>query len=125
VTTEGEPAKKRRLPLRERVLNAFAAGFSVNVIAQRLGCARNTVRCHIYEARKAGDPRAPLISIDVSTGRKRSAHSVRWREMARSIVREPGYDQFPDLPEVYDWGCLRPVPTTVDETVFDGFEKEN
>lgn len=123
--------QSKRLPLRERVLNAFAAGFAISIIADRLHTSQRNVRWIIWNARKErGDPRAALIEQEISTGRKRSVWAQRWVQ-AFTPPRKDGkpstssYDQFPDLPDIFDWGCLRPIPTTVDETVFDGFDNEN
>jgi len=117
--------QSKRLPLRERVLNAFAAGFAISIIADRLHTSQRAINCILYKARKErGDTRAALIDQAVSSGRKRSAHKIRWAQAFTSPRNDgtravPFYDQFPDLPEINDWHCLRPIPTTVDQTAVD------
>jgi hypothetical protein len=88
-----------RLPLRERVLNAWAAGFSMAFIAERLKCHEGTVRNYVRFARRENDPRAISVDRRISLGRGRGAAQRLLAEI-RDLNPRDAPDQFPDLPEI-------------------------
>jgi hypothetical protein len=88
-----------RLPDRERILNAYAAGFAPRWIAQRFGKNCGAVEMAIFRAREAGDPRAAYADPLIALGRKRAAASRRFWPV-RPDHDLSAADQFPDLPEI-------------------------
>lgn len=87
------------LPLRERVLNAYAAGFAAWWIAARFGCSRRTVAACLWKARLAGDPRAPYVGREKNTALFVTARRWKFR-VYNTLDRDDLYDEFPDLPEI-------------------------
>ena len=111
-----------RLPLRERVLNAWAGGFTAPWIAARFGCSIRSVKGFLEHARAAGDPRAVSYGKGGRAGasfatRRRSARQA-WAQAIGVNAADIGFnDEFADLPEVYD-PILSPGPSRfqMDET---------
>jgi hypothetical protein len=94
-----------RLPDRERILNAYAAGFAPSWIAQRFKKNASSVQSVLQYAREKGDPRAKYYDKSthghrryVSTFRKYiESGLVRGHDINEAVV---SIDQFPDLPEI-------------------------
>jgi hypothetical protein len=92
-----------KLPLRERILNAHAAGFAHWIIAARLGTKRSYVSSVVCAARKEGDTRAVHVPHDAQSWR----YHTKFLTSRGALVKggdDTAYfdDEFPDLPDVYE-----------------------
>jgi hypothetical protein len=112
-----------RLPLHERVLNAYAAGFAPAWIAERFQMTTTHVETIIVKARRAGDRRAVYTAQSVRVGRWRS---TMLKKQAQEMVQAGApplalseRDEFPELPAPNDWASLKPPRLEMDETAND------
>jgi hypothetical protein len=90
-----------RLPDRERILNAYAAGFAPGWIAGRFGVSYGLVQSVLQRARAVGDTRAVYSDSRISAGRARMTRSRLYGRNGIDAT-DPALrpDAFPDLPEI-------------------------